>query len=115
MILMMFLLTCITTNFLLRYIRQVRAEITNHGLQMDFEMLVRNTFMLINIKFIKNKLVTILCKAEKENYSVLLENNIDNVKKTWQLFNGLIRKNSKSDELPKEITLNNSQLQNSKD
>lgn len=54
-------------------------------------------------KSYKNKLTSILRFTEKDYYLSLLESNIHNSKKTWQVINEIIKKKKSSNPIPNEF------------
>ena len=65
-------------------------------------------------KAYKNKLTTILRMAEKEYYNNLLNEHAKDVKGTWRILNGIIKKDQKSLRLPKEFKHGNGIVNNPK-
>ena len=66
-------------------------------------------------KAYKNKLTSILRNCEKNSYINLLEQEKNNVKGTWKIFNTIIRKGKRSSNYPDSFTHNGATVKNKKD
>ena len=56
--------------------------------------------LIYRYKTYKNKLTSILRRCERDYYSNLLEVQIGNIKETWKILNGIIKKHKNHREYP---------------